>query len=93
MENWRHSVSDEAKLINIGKAFVDMMTKIDKGDVKGTSLEKNIAFFEWDNQIFRMHVSHIEDNVVYSRGLHVVENEEGKEETEPTVEVVDETKV
>ena len=87
-------MTDDQKLINIGKAFVDMMSKIDSGAVKGTSLEKNIAFFEWDNQVYRMHVSHIEDNVIYSRGLHVVENKEIKEEdVKPTAEVSDESKV
>jgi hypothetical protein len=84
-------MTDEAKLINIGKAFVDMMTKIDSGNVKGTSLEKNIAFFEWGDQIYRMHVSHIEDNVIYSRGLHVVENE-GSDEEVVEADIVESTK-
>lgn len=84
-------MTDEAKLINIGKAFVDMMTKIEKGDIKGTSLEKNIAFFEWDNQVYRMHVSHIEDNIIYSRGLHVVENEDSNEKLDET-QIVESTK-
>lgn len=57
---------DEAKLLNVGKALVDMLTKINEGKVEGTSLAENIAYFQWGEQIYRMHLSKIEEHWLYS---------------------------
>lgn len=76
---------DEGKLINIGKALVDMLSKINTGaNVSGTSLEMNQAFFEWDGQIYRMHLSKLEEPWIYTKGLRVVEDEDDNEEVDKT---------
>ena len=65
---------DNEKLINIGKALVSMLEQLkDPSKNKGTTLEQNIAFFEWEEKVYRMHLSNIEDPWIYS-----LANKEGK---------------
>jgi hypothetical protein len=85
-------MTDE-QLINVGKALVSMLERMQKGDITGTSLENNLAYFEKDGQIYRVHLSKIEEPWVYNKGLHVVEDEDNEEDVKSVTEVTDESKV
>lgn len=67
---------DEEKLLNVGKAIVTMIEKIMTGDVKDTSLEQQVAFVQLGTQVYRIHISKVEDPVYYGRGQPVTNDED-----------------
>lgn len=66
--------------MNVGKAIVSMVEKVRDGDVKGTSLEQQTAFVQLDEQVYRIHISKLEDPVYYGRGQPVEEDDEGEDD-------------
>lgn len=67
-----------------------MIERIKSGDVKGTSLADNIAFFQLESQIYRIHISKMEDPIIYTKGIRVQEDEdEGEDLQIPGIDVND----
>lgn len=67
---------DDEKLLNVGKAIVQMIELIKSGNVKDTSLEQQVAFIQLEEQVYRIHISKVEDPVYYGRAQSVVEDDE-----------------
>lgn len=65
-------LTDE-QYLNAGKALMSLIDRVRTGDVKGTSLQDNVAFFEKDGQAYRVHLSRIEEPYIYT-----LANKEGK---------------
>lgn len=58
-------LTDEQYLL-AGKALMALLDRVRSGDVKGTSLENNLAYFEKDGQAFRVHLSKLEEPYIYT---------------------------